>query len=332
MRSRLDDDLEEGRPLLVVLADDRDDEDHDILFPAIRARGVSVVRIHPYDLVVHLGPTGATFTVDGRPVRPHLILGWVLGELLTPGMVQLDVLRRAGIPVINDAMTLFRAENKLLDSSRLAAHGLLRHPVLAGYDRTALTPGLTRDGVTVVKPLNGFGGQGVARLETAADYDAFRGEEASSDAGFCAMPWVENPGRDIRVYTIDHHPVFAMYRYAPGGDWVTNVTAGGTIAMCPLTPELIDLAARASRAAGTVIGGVDIGEDLETGGHVIYEVNSCPTCEPPVLEEAADFLAAATADLDAAQATWRPRRVRTELDEDPTLFHASKRHLIRAQE
>lgn len=329
MRSRLEDDLEGRRPLILFLGDDLDDEDHDLLFPELRKRGVSVVRVHPLDLVIQLDQDGPVFAVQGRPIRPDLVVGWVLGELLWHGMAQLDIFDRAGITVINDAMTLFRAQNKLLDSSQLSAGGLLRYPVLSGYDHTALVPGFAHNGVTVIKPLHGFGGHGIYRLDSAADYEAFRSEKASLDSAYYAMPWVENPGRDIRVYTVNHHSVFAMFRYAPRGGWVTNVRAGGAIAMCPLTAELADLAARASRSAGAVIAGVDIGEDAETGEYVVYEVNSCPTCEPPVLEMVADFLAEATASYQVACASWKPSRVYTVFDRDPRLFHASKRHLIR---
>lgn len=328
MRSRLEDDLDSCRPLILFLGDERDDEDHDVLFPKIRESGVSVVRVHPIDLMISLEPSGPRFTVDGRPVRPKLVVGWVLDELLWPGMIQLDVFERACIPVINDTMTLFRTANKLLDSSQLNTGGLLRYPVLSGYDRTALDPGFAPDGTTVVKPLRGFGGRGIERLESTSDYGMFRRMDTSLDSAYYAMPWVESPGRDIRIYTVNHHPVFAMYRYAPPGSWITNVTAGGRIAMCPLTAELSDLASRASRAANTLIGGVDIGEDVETGGYVIYEVNSCPTCEPPVLEMVADFLTEAVTDYEAARATWEPSHVYTTLDRDPKLFHPSKRHLI----
>lgn len=80
---------------------------------------------------------------------------------------------------------------------------------------------------------------------------------------------------------------------------------------------------------GTLIGGVDIGEDTATGELVVYEVNSCPTCEPPVLLAAADFLAAAARDVDAAVRTWRPSKVYDGVDDDPALFHPSKHGLIR---
>lgn len=74
---------------------------------------------------------------------------------------------------------------------------------------------------------------------------------------------------------------------------------------------------------------MDVAENQATGELVVYEANSCPTCEPPVLKELAGFLAAAARDVDSALANWRPSRVYQELDPDPELFHASKRGLLR---
>ena len=309
----------------MFLGDDIDDEDHDLLFPALGRLGVRVIRVHPADLVTRLDREGATFSVAGHRIRPDLVVGWVLDELIHPGMAQLDVLKRAGVPVINDALTLLRAQNKYTNSAMLAAGGALRFPALVGRDDDALIDWVAElDGPVVIKPTVGFGGRGLLRLEGAEDARRFLSGLADDEL-YYAVPWIDNPGRDIRVYVINHHPVFAMYRYAPEGKWITNVRAGGRIAMCPLTDDIAELAATASRAAGTLIGGVDIAENLATGELVVYEANSCPTCEPPALAELAGFLAAAVHDLDEALRTWRPGTVYTEYDPDPALFHESKR-------
>ena len=231
MKSRLDDDLDSDRPLVVFLGDDVDEQDHDVLFPLLRARGTAVVRVHPHDLVTRLDEAGPTFTVDGRPLRPDLVVGWVLDELLLPGMAQLDMLARAGIPVVNDALTLFRAQHKFLDSSQLSAAGVLRYPVITGRDRAALLDWMAAsDRPAVFKPLSGFGGRGLQKL---ADVPAAHALLDSLDGEpYYVVPYIDNPGRDIRVYTVNHHPVFAIYRYAADGAWVTNILAGGMV-ICP---------------------------------------------------------------------------------------------------
>lgn len=245
-------------------------------------------------------------------------------------MAQLDVFARAGIPVINDAITLFRVQSKYINSSLLSAGGVLRYPVISGEDPQALRHWVSKRGYpVVVKPVRGFGGQGVRRLLSDDDLAEFLHHLAQDHQQYYVVPWVENPGRDIRVYTVAHHPVFAMYRYAPAGGWVTNVLAGGEKAMCPLGDRLADIAARASRAAGTLLGGVDVAENLETGDLVVYEVNSCPSSEPAALEAVADFLVAAVDQgLGQAVASWRPARIHDHFNPDRSLFHRAPRERL----
>ncbi len=327
MKSRLDGSF--STPLVMFLGDDIDEEDHNLLFPALRARGVSVIRVHPDDLVTRMDDTGITFSVAGKTITPDLVVGWVLDDLLVQGMALLDVIARAGIPVINDALTLFRAQNKYIDSSMLQRGGALRYPVIAGRNTQALATWLQElDGPAVIKPFVGFGGRGLEKLDGKEAGEAFVDKLSASGEDFYAVPWIDNPGRDIRVYTINHHAVFAIYRYAPPGEWITNVRAGGVIAMCPISKEIAELAEQASRAAGTLIGGVDLGEDTTHGQLVVYEVNSCPTCEPPALEALADFLAAAVDNVETALNTWKPSKIWDTFDDNPDLFHPSKQRLL----
>lgn len=171
MLSRIDDDLHTDRPLVVFLGDDIDEEDHDVLFPALRERGVAVVRVHPTELVVEMTSAGIGFSVAGQPLRPDLVVGWVLDELLVPGMAHLDVFRRAGMPVINDAVTLFRAQNKYLNSFMLSLAGVLNYPVLTGRSPEVLEDWVRAlDGPAVLKPLAGFGGRGLHKIDTRSCY------------------------------------------------------------------------------------------------------------------------------------------------------------------
>ncbi|AQP44956.1 ATP-grasp domain-containing protein [Tessaracoccus flavus] len=318
------------RPLVMVLGDDIDDLDHSVLFPALRARGVEVTRVHPRDLVTYMDGPDTTFAVGGQTIRPDLVVGWVLDDLLLQGMAQLDVLARAGIVIINDAITLFRAQNNYINSSLLSDGGVLRYPVISGEDPQALRDWASEHGYpVVVKPVRGFGGRGLRRLLNDRELEDLLGDLRQDDEQYYVVPWVENPGRDIRVYTVAHHPVFAMYRYAPPGSWVTNILAGGEKAMCPLNDRLADLAERASRAAGTLLGGVDLAENLETGDLVVYEVNSCPSSEPAALEAVADFLVSVVEQgLDAAVASWRPARVHDHFNPDRSLFHRTPRERL----
>ena len=103
MLSRFDEPPRPDQPLIVILSDDTDEEDHNVLFPALRDRGTSVIRVHPHELVVNIRDGVQSFSAAGLEFTPDLVVGWVLEDLLSPGMAHLEAFAAAGVPVINSA-------------------------------------------------------------------------------------------------------------------------------------------------------------------------------------------------------------------------------------
>ena len=83
----------------------------------------------------------------------------------------------------------------------------------------------------------------------------------------------EGPHHDLRVYVVGDQVVGAMRRYAPEGDWRTNVALGGRVedAGDALTDEVRGLALDATRAVGLDYAGVDLVGG--PGSYVVLEVN-----------------------------------------------------------
>ncbi|SNZ02359.1 alpha-L-glutamate ligase, RimK family [Natronoarchaeum philippinense] len=79
--------------------------------------------------------------------------------------------------------------------------------------------------------------------------------------------------RDLRVYVVDGQILGAMHRYAPEGDWRTNVSLGGDVrdASDQLTDEVRQIARTATEAIGLDYAGVDIIEGDD--GWYVLEVN-----------------------------------------------------------
>jgi RimK family alpha-L-glutamate ligase len=79
--------------------------------------------------------------------------------------------------------------------------------------------------------------------------------------------------RDLRVYIVDGEIIGAMYRYAPEGDWRTNVALGGDVLNA--TDEMPDEAAETALYAADVMGLDYAGVDLIEGndGWFVLEVN-----------------------------------------------------------
>ena len=70
--------------------------------------------------------------------------------------------------------------------------------------------------------------------------------------------FIENPGRDIRVFVVGGTAIGAIYRKAAAGSWVNNLSQGGSADRCVLTNEQKEIAEKASLAIGTTFAGVDI--------------------------------------------------------------------------
>jgi RimK family alpha-L-glutamate ligase len=83
----------------------------------------------------------------------------------------------------------------------------------------------------------------------------------------------ESRHHDLRIYVVGGRVVGAMNRYAPEGDWRTNVARGGEVedATADLPVEVADIATQAMEVVGLDYGGVDIvqGED----GYCVLEVD-----------------------------------------------------------
>ena len=79
--------------------------------------------------------------------------------------------------------------------------------------------------------------------------------------------------RDLRVYVVGEEIVGSMYRYAPEGDWRTNVALGGAVedATDDMPEEAAETALYAAEVMGLDYAGVDLVEGYD--GWYVLEVN-----------------------------------------------------------
>ncbi len=128
----------------------------------------------------------------------------------------------------------------------------------------------------VIKPVIGSWGRGIMPIKDRDTMDAVIEIRAITDSPhdriYYLQELVKRPPRDIRVITIGDEPVAAMYRKSSGG-FKTNIALGADPELCEITKEMDDMAAKASRAMGSGILGIDMMEDRERG-LVVHEVNN----------------------------------------------------------
>ncbi len=196
-----------------------------------------------------------------------------------------DILREMeaeGILVINSPAAIQNAANKYHASYLLAKAGLHAPETIAVQNLEAALRTISSLGDSVIKPVFGYKGKDIARVKDGKiRFSDRKAESVPLETALEKMleergmlyiqEFIENPGRDIRVFVVGGNAVGAIYRKASAGSWVNNLSQGGSADRCVLTCEQKEIAEKASLAIGTTFAGVDIIEDFTRD---IYKENN----------------------------------------------------------
>lgn len=188
----------------------------------------------------------------------------------------LSALQELGLSIVNPPSAIQRAANKFATSIALHQAGIPHPKTLVTTSLSAASEFVYEHGRAVSKPLFGYKGRGLALL-TPEDPRPLREVLAKSGVVYL-QEFLESAApkpRDIRVFVVGGRVAGAIYRVAPPGSWISNLSRGGAPERCPLTGEIEDLALRANGAVGTVYSGVDLIETVE--GLKVLEVNGTPS-------------------------------------------------------
>jgi len=183
-------------------------------------------------------------------------------------------LRDSGVAVINSPEAIARAANKYVSSCLFQKNGIPTPRTVVTGDMDAALRALSLFGRAVVKPVYGYKGIGV---ECVADDPA--GKEKLSkllkkNGMFYLQEYIRNPGRDIRVFVVDNEVKGSIYRIAPVGNWLNNLSQGGRAEVCELTREHEKIALKAAKVTAIVYAGVDI---IEGDRDYVLEINGTPS-------------------------------------------------------
>lgn len=126
----------------------------------------------------------------------------------------------------------------------------------------------------IMKPDDGFGGEGVELIQTEEELDAAMEKLKNSEARMLVQEYIStSKGKDVRVLTIGFEAVFAAQRTASDpNEFRSNLHMGGTAEEYPLTEDMKDLCHKVSKAIGLRMAGIDL--LFTEDGFVVGEVNS----------------------------------------------------------
>lgn len=181
------------------------------------------------------------------------------------------------IPVLNKFEVANTCGNKMFMTLLLKKNNVPTPKTYFSFSSESAAENLEKVGFPlVIKPVIGSWGRGILPLKDRDTMEAvFEIRDITDslhDRIYYLQEIVQRPPRDIRVITVGDEPIAAMYRKSSGG-FKTNIALGADPELCEITKEMEDLAAKASKAMGGGILGIDMMED-EKRGLVVHEVNN----------------------------------------------------------
>jgi tetrahydromethanopterin:alpha-L-glutamate ligase len=191
---------------------------------------------------------------------------------------RLDVLcnlERSGLKVVNPPVAIRTAANKHMCSYLFREHGLPTPDTILTTRMDAALDAIRDWGRAVVKPIFGFKGMDIHCVVDDEPSEKLLSSVINTRGVLYLQRFISNPGRDIRVFVVDREVPAAIYRLAPPGSWINNLSRGGSHKRCEVTGDIAGLAIDAAQAVGAIYAGVDLieGED----GLQILEVNGTPS-------------------------------------------------------
>lgn len=222
-------------------------------------------------------------TLDALIVRD---MGTGKNEAVTFRFDILRQLEQEGVLIANPPSTIQNAANKYYTSYLLSKAGLPTPATKLVQDAKAAMSVIDSFGDALLKPVFGYKGIGIHRISNGevirpdGTRDTMHAEDLVAslieEKGMLYIQeFVENKGRDIRVFVVDGKVRAAIYRKATPGWWLNNLSQGGSAHKCILSDEQRTICEEAADALGAVFAGVDLIEGKDTS--MLLEVNGTPS-------------------------------------------------------
>lgn len=195
-------------------------------------------------------------------------------EQLTRRISMMEHMEVAGIRVVNPCYSFRRARDKYATGYTLADAGL---PVAMTYTTENMEAAYRRShnlDAFVYKPILGSMGKGSMKFDNPdLAYNAWKTLSRIGQP-LIIQEYIQNPGRDIRVFVVGDNVVGSAYKYGAPGRWKTNVAQGARMVDEQVPEDILELGIKAVKTIGLDYAGVDIIESER--GPVILEVNGAP--------------------------------------------------------
>ncbi|MCS7139213.1 MAG: lysine biosynthesis protein LysX [Candidatus Nezhaarchaeota archaeon] len=193
------------------------------------------------------------------------------------GLYWAATLEAEGIRVINSFWTSLIGGDKLYTSLELAKAGIPTPRFVVAFTVEGALKALDEIGLpVVVKPVVGSWGRLLALIrdrEYAKTIFEHREHlEPILHNIFYIQEYIDKPSRDVRSLVVGDEVITSIFRYAPEGEWRTNIALGGKAVACELTEDQCELVLKAAKAIKGEVVGVDCLESSR--GLLVNEINT----------------------------------------------------------
>ncbi|PHS24074.1 MAG: RimK family alpha-L-glutamate ligase [Methylophaga sp.] len=251
------------------------------LVDALHLLGITAVLTDLAECAVDLdSPTGMTIPgFKNQLPDAAMVRGIAPGSLeqITLRMDILHTLAELNVPVFNPASAIEHTVDKARTSLRLHLAGLNTPKTWAcenaSLAREIADTQFSKSVTLVIKPLFGCMGKGIEKVATLEQFDAI---QAVGDAFYMQQyiePYQPEHWQDWRLMVIDDQVCAAMSRRSQ--HWITNFAQGAECFTATVTPEMEQLAIKATQAVQADYAGVDLIRQQD-GSYTVLEVNSVP--------------------------------------------------------
>ena len=257
----------------------------DVLITRLSDLGISTLR--DLNLGSACSKMGQTWCNGTIMEHLDLFFSYNAGEQ-TPYQVHLYEAISKAIPTINSFDAFRVTEDKYFTSTLLAREGiptsdfrLIHRDDVAGLKKAVQD----WNGQVVYKPVEGWGGAGIFKIEDERSVDVLVPFIQRLDLPHLYLErFVNYDKTDFRVDIVNGEFIGCYGRQAPEDDWKTNITSGGRVILKEPNDRIIELSLAAANAVGADIAGVDIIYDLDANDYLVLEVNGIPAFATPEQE------------------------------------------------
>ena len=200
----------------------------------------------------------------------------------TDSFVVENLLINAGVKCALNLDEVGVARSKIATYNRLAQNGIRVPKTLVFFthpDKNVILEQMSYP--FVMKPDNGYGGEGVSLINNEAELDAYLANQVQGVA-YMAQEYISTSfGKDIRVVMVNGEPYYSAMRNSNNpNEFRSNVHQGGEIKEFPIDDATKEYCKKIASLFDLPLLGLDL--LIGDGEYVVVEVNGFPGMMPEI--------------------------------------------------